>query len=238
MVNKLPIIDLIYPRRCPVCQNIVPYRENSLICDSCRCKLPYISGNCCMKCGKPVELEDQEYCYDCQHLQKHFVKGYPLFEYSNEVRQGVLAMKYNNRREYAQFYSQEMLKSFGSEWKQIGFDAILPIPIHKHRRRIRGYNQAELLAYPIGDALDVSVYKKLLLRCSDTRPQKELNDEERLKNIKNAFLFRQNDVELKKVLLVDDIYTTGATIEACTGVLLQGGVEEVYYTSVCIGEGY
>lgn len=233
---KMPILDLIYPRRCPVCQDIVP--EQKLICPECQKKLPYVRQPRCMKCGKSVDTMEQEYCGDCQRIKKHYKRGYPVFVYAAPVKQGVMAMKYQNRREYAGFYSQEMLRLFGAEWRELRLDGIIPIPIHSHRLRRRGYNQAELLAKPVSCQLQVPLYNKLLVRSIDTLPQKELDDKERMKNLKKAFLFRENAVELKKVLLVDDIYTTGSTIEACTEVLMQGGVEQVYYTSVCIGRGY
>lgn len=191
-----------------------------------------------MKCGKSVDTMEQEYCEDCQRIEKHYRKGYPLFVYMDPVKQGLTAMKYHNRREYAEFYSQEMLRLFASEWMELKLDGIIPIPIHRHKLRSRGYNQAELLAKPISCKLQVPLYKKLLVRSVDTLPQKELNDKERMKNLKRAFFFRKNAVKLEKVLLVDDIYTTGSTIEACTEVLVQGGVKQVYYTSVCIGRGY
>ena len=90
----------------------------------------------------------------------------------------------------------------------------------------------------LGRRLEVPVYSGLLVRVADTIPQKELNDRERLENLKRAFHLSKNKVKLKRLLLVDDIYTTGATIEACTQVLLQAGIEEVFYTSVCIGKGF
>lgn len=229
-------MDLIYPRRCPVCQNIVP--GQNLICPECQKKLPYVTEPRCMKCGKPVDTMEQEYCEDCQRIEKHYRKGYPLFMYMTPVKQGVLAMKYHNRREYAQFYSREMLRSFGSEWMELKLDGIIPVPLHRHKLRSRGYNQAELLAKPISCELQVPLYKKILLRKVDTLPQKELDNKERMKNLKKAFLFRENEVKLEKVLLIDDIYTTGSTIEACAEVLMHGGVRQVYYTSVCIGCGY
>lgn len=191
-----------------------------------------------MRCGKPVETEEQEYCYDCLMEEKHFVRGYPLFLYQAPVQQGITAMKYHNRREYAEFYVQELLKKYGNEWERLSFSGILPVPVHKHKRRIRGYNQAELLAGPIAEQLHIPMYSNLLIRTMDTQPQKELDDKERKKNLKRAFQVRQNEVKLNKVLLVDDIYTSGATIEACTLALLDSGVKEVYYTSVCIGRGY
>lgn len=145
------------------------------------------------------------------------------------------AFKYHNRREYAQFYGEIIVERHGRELTELKLDGIVPVPIHRHKKRKRGYNQAELIARELGIRIHVPCYPDCLIRTADTTPQKELNDVQRLENLKNAFLFRENHVELKKVLLVDDIYTTGATIEACTLALLAGGVAEVYYTSVCIG---
>lgn len=190
-----------------------------------------------MKCGKELEHEEQEYCSDCIHIQKHYTRGYPLYRYEDPVKEGVLAFKYKNRREYAQFYAEELEKQYGSEFLRLNLDGVLPVPIHPHKLRTRGYNQAGVLAKELGRRLDIPYYEKQLVRTVDTRPQKELNDKERLQNLKKAFFFRENDVKLNKVLLVDDIYTTGATIEACTQSLHSGGVQEVYYTSICIGRG-
>ena len=222
-MRETPLLDLIYPRRCPMCQEIVPAGidgwngNNLLICSDCRERLPYLQPPYCLKCGKEVEQEDREYCYDCSRQLRHYRKGYPVLHYRGECRKGMEAFKYHNRREYAQFYGEIIAERHGPELTELKLDGIVPVPIHRHKKRKRGYNQAELI------------------RTADTTPQKELNDVQRLENLKNAFLFHENHVELKKVLLVDDIYTTGATIEACTLALLAGGVAEVYYTSVCIG---
>ena len=114
----------------------------------------------------------------------------------------------------------------------------MPVPVHPHKRKVRGYNQAQLLAEELSKKIGVPVYKDYLVRIVDTSPQKELNDKARLGNLKNAFKLNENAIKLKKVLLVDDIYTSGATIEACTKVLLSAGTKEVFYTSVAIGKGY
>lgn len=234
-----PIMDLIFPRRCPVCQDIaVPGTHAGLICPGCREKLPYVKGPCCMKCGKELECEEQEYCEDCMRIPKHYVKGYPVFNYTEPIQKGIMAFKYHNRREYAEFYGEEMWGRFGQDFRQMGLDGILPVPLHWRKQRRRGYNQAELLARQLSRRLQVPVYSKLLIRCVYTIPQKELNDRERLNNLKRAFLFRKNDVKLNRILLVDDIYTTGATIEACTEVLQQAGIEQIYYTSICIGKSF
>ena len=238
-MRETPLLDLIYPRRCPMCQEIVSTDAGNagslLICPGCRKQLPYLQAPYCLKCGKEVEQEEQEYCYDCRRLPKHYRKGYPVLHYRGECRKGMEAFKYHNRREYAQFYGEIIAERHGSELIGLNLDGIVPVPVHRNKKRKRGYNQAELIARELSVRIHVPSYPNCLLRTADTTPQKELNDGQRFENLKNAFLFRQNHVKLKKVLLVDDIYTTGATIEACTLALLAGGAAEVYYTSVCIG---
>lgn len=233
------MLDLLYPRRCPVCQDIVVSKTpGALICLPCRDRLPYVQEPRCLKCGKEIAKEEEEYCRDCRMHPKHYIRGFPLFTYTDPVRNGIQAFKYHNRREYARFYGETLLKEFGPEFQALKLDGILPVPLHRRRFRQRGYNQAELLAVELGHGLDVPVYSELLVRIVDTIPQKELNDRERVENLKKAFHFQKNKVKLNRLLLVDDIYTTGATIEACTQVLLQAGVEQVFYTSVCIGRGF
>ena len=112
------------------------------------------------------------------------------------------------------------------------------IPLHKSRRRKRGFNQAELIAKGLGRELGIPVSSNSLLRTRKTSPQKELNDQERKNNLKNAFQVVDPDVKFKKVLLIDDIYTTGSTIDAAAAVLLEGGAEKVYFLSISIGRGY
>ena len=111
------------------------------------------------------------------------------------------------------------------------------MPIHKNRLRQRGYNQAYLIAKYVGYKLGIPIVKDALVRTTDTTPQKELNDEERKNNLKNAFQTTENIVKYKRILLVDDIYTTGSTADAVTECLYKAGATDVYFMSICIGKG-
>ena len=117
-------------------------------------------------------------------------------------------------------------------------DALIPVPLHKSRMRKRGFNQAALVAERMGERLGIPVEEKLLIRVKKTSPQKELNDSARRENLKNAFQLCGNDVKLKRVVLIDDIYTTGSTLDAAAAALLAAGVEKVYFLSICIGRGF
>lgn len=237
MININILLDLIYPKRCPLCGQVQPYQGQS-VCADCFKKLKRVERPHCMKCGKTLDGEEAEYCGDCMAVPKSFVRGFPVFFYEEPLKAALYDFKYKNQREYAAFFAQCIAMYCGEELRALRADGLVPVPVHPHRRKKRGYNQAELLAVQLSKRLGIPVYKDYLVRCVDTNPQKELNDKARVKNLKKAFQLGRNTLELKRVLLVDDIYTSGATIETCTRVLLEAGVREVYYTSVAIGKGY
>lgn len=161
-----------------------------------------------------------------------------MFWYTGGVRTSLYDFKYNNQRMYADFYCDSICKQYGDALRGLALSGIVPVPVYPRKKRIRGYNQAELLARGLERRLHIKSYPDCIKRVVDTSPQKELNDKARMKNLKNAFKIGENTLKLSKVLLVDDIYTSGATIEACTRELLEHGAEEVYYTSVAIGRGF
>ncbi len=236
------ILDIIYPVRCPICKKVVSSKEIR-ICEDCRKKLPYIQEPRCKKCSKPIMIEEKEYCKDCEHKKYHFIKGYSLWIYDEVMRQSLADFKYHNKKENARFYSSEILLQFEKQMERMSVDAIVPVPIHKSKYRERSYNQAEILAKEIGRKMEIPVISDLLIRTKKTLPQKQLSDKERLKNLEEAFAINPLHYEvhsdrLKKILLVDDIYTTGSTIEACTKVLIQHGFHEVFFVTVCIGKGF
>lgn len=229
------LVDLVYPRRCAVCDSLLPYRATG-ICQA-HDKLPYVKEPCCMRCGKEVEEDDTEYCADCANHARSFVRAYPVFNYVEPVKSGVLAMKYHGRREYADYYGTELAGKLRPELSRMRLSGIVPVPVHKHKLKTRGYNQAALLADVVGKCLGIPVYKDLLRRVEDTMPQKELSPEQRANNIRRALTMDDLPPDIKNILLIDDIYTTGATAEACVQTLLAAGVKEVYVGVICIGKG-
>ena len=236
------LVDILYPRRCPVCSEIVIPR-GALACEDCRSKLILIEEPKCKKCGKPMEVEEIEFCYDCERKNHHYSKGFALWLYNKELKKSLIEFKYHNRKEYGVFYVEELIKKYRDEIIEIAPDILVPVPIHRHKQNQRGYNQADILAKEIGKRLNIAVLSNLLKRDKYTLPQKQLNDKERLKNLEKAFSFCEDEElkwnkEIRRVLLVDDIYTTGSTIEACTNILLKNGIKEVYFVSIGIGKGF
>jgi ComF family protein len=149
----------------------------------------------------------------------------------------IFRFKYLGRQEYAIFYGRELQQSYGAWLQGIRPDALVPVPIHPSRRRERGYNQAELIAKALSAQSGIPVDLRLISRTKKTLPQKNLTREERQNNLKRAFKINRNDVKLNVIVIIDDIYTTGSTIDAMAEVLLQAGVGKIYCMTLAAGRG-
>lgn len=233
----MKLLDLLYPPSCPLCGDVLKEGMHGF-CDACRGKVDRVKTPVCEICGKEIAKARYVLCEDCARRPKHFVKGFPAFNYVPPMNEGIYRFKYHFERCHASVFAGEIVKTHGKEILSISPEVLIPVPIHKKKLRKRGYNQAEILAGELSRLLGIPVDASVLIRGKNTVPQKKLSPEERKNNLKTAFLSTQNRVNYRSVLLVDDIYTTGATIEACTERLLEAGVSEVYYTSICIGKGY
>lgn len=225
-------LQLLFPRRCPVCDDIVtPGGEE--ICPECLGRLKPLRAPWCMKCGKKLGGRE-EYCSDCRSREHEFVRGRGLYEYES-VALPIYRFKYGGRREYADFFGGQMAQWLGDFVKNAKPDALIPIPLHRKRMAQRGYNQAELLAAAAGRRLGLPVLTGYLVREKNTAPLKYENPKERQNNLKKAFNITQNDVKLKRVILVDDIYTTGSTVDEAARTLKMAGLREVYFITLASG---
>ena len=227
------ILNILYPERCPVCHDILKGKD--FVCPSCRQKLSYIKEPKCKKCGKEMEKEEQEYCRDCQRFSHSFDKGGAVFAYDQVMRKSISMFKYHNRREYARFYAAEMYEHCRHFLNTCNPDVILPVPIHRQKKRQRGFNQAELVAKKLGKMMKVPVDCKYLIRREKTVPQKELSRQKRKANLKQAFEVNKTNKIYERVLIVDDIYTTGATIDAISEILRENQVKIIFFLTICVG---
>ena len=230
-MNILKWLDYLYPPRCPVCEKI----SAGGICPECRKKIQFIQKDYCMKCGKLLDHAQDEYCRDCRRRRHVFVRNRALLSYRGPVKLSLYQMKYGNRREYAVTYGQEMAKMFGPWIYHTGITRIVPIPLHASRKRKRGYNQAEWIARAMVKELKLPVDTRLLYRIRRTKPQKKLDDRQRKQNLKNAFEVRKKIDSRERILLVDDIYTTGSTVDAAAGCLQNALGCQVYVAVIAIG---
>lgn len=229
-------VSFVFPRRCPVCDGVI--QIGSYICEDCKKKVKHVAEPVCKKCGKPLDDSRQEYCRDCTTRRHFFKQGKAVFVYQKEMKLSMYRFKYSNKREYAAYYAKEAAALYEGWIRRCGIEALVPIPMYRWKKRLRGYNQAETFAGRLGKELDIPAEYRMVKRIRNTTPQKELNDRQRKDNLKGAFQLTGNIVKYSKILLVDDIYTTGSTMDAVAELFLQAGVAEVYFICICIGQGY
>lgn len=230
------IDNLIFPLACPFCGELLE-KSKGYVCIPCRISAPYITEPSCLKCGCEIQDESAELCEDCRRIPQNYVKGFPLMSYEGACKNALLDFKYRNMRCNGEYFAKEIYRKYGTIINSLDIDVLVPVPVHKSRKLERGYNQAEVLAKELGRLFDIPVDSNLIKRDKKTVALKSLNDQGREETLKNAFISNQKQVKYKSAMIVDDIYTTGATIRVCSDVLKNYGVLNVYYTSVGIGRG-
>ena len=213
------LLDLVFPPRCVTCG-----KEGSFLCESCLATAPAMVEPYCHRCARPLHVAGL--CETCRQEPNSLDGILSAFAMGESVSQGVYALKYRNLRALAPVMGDLMaayLQRVGLE-----VDVLAPVPLHPRRLRQRGYNQAELLARAVGRSLDVSVIPSALVRVRHGQPQiRALSREERKANVADAFR-SQTLFDGQRVLLVDDVCTTGATLEACASAVRQAGAAEVW----------
>ena len=196
-----------------------------------------------MKCGKPIQSAEQEYCHDCSRFEYAFEQGRSVWLHQQPVSGAIYQYKFYNKRCYADIFAREIVREYGFWIIEKNIDAIIPVPLFWMKKRKRGFNQAELLAEKIAKEIkkkfpeEVPVLKKVLFRIRNTKPQKTLDNLGRQQNLQKVFCVSEKWKPVRTVLLVDDIYTTGATIHKLSEILKKAGVEKVYFITISIGQG-
>lgn len=229
------LLDLIFPRRCPVCHEaaLPPYH----ICPACRARLPFIETKRCEKCGKPVPGTDR-LCDDCRTRPHAFDRGLGLLVYDETMREAMSYLKYKGRKEYGEALGELLAEYTGDLAALWQPDVIVPIPLHPKKMNTRTYNQAAEIARPLSRAFGIPLAETMLRRKNETAAMKNLDVSDRLRNLEGAFGPGEGFVPARCALLVDDIYTTGATMDAAAMALREGGIREICFLTVCIGGGF
>lgn len=228
------IVKVLFPDKCPICGQILS--GDRKICNDCEKEVKIIEEPKCVKCGKPLWEDEKLFCEDCKGRQRQFDKCIAVFEYSGNIRKSIHQFKYENARVYADYYGDVAIKLYGDLLKQWKIDVIVPVPIYKKKQIRRGYNQAHVFGEVVSKYSGIPQDEKLLIRIKETVPQKELANTMRYLNLKDAFAIDRDRLKgIKNVLLIDDIFTTGSTLDACSYILKKAGVERVY--GLCIGSG-
>ena len=167
------ILDLLFPRRCPVCGQIIMPKGN-LICPGCIRKLSWVREPVCKCCGKEIISETAEYCSDCAIHPRSFSNGMALLNYNEISAPSLAKIKYHNHREYLDFYAEAAYRKYAARIARLSPDLIIPVPVHKSRMKKRGFNQAEEFGKRLSHYLEIPMNSSLLIRSKKTVPQKDL----------------------------------------------------------------
>ena len=231
-------LGLVYPQTCHFCRKVC----EEPICKECREKVVYIREPRCKKCGKPVRYKEQEFCLDCSKKNFHYEEGRSLWIHKGAVPWSIYQFKYHNKRIYGEFYARELYRLYGKQIREWNIDVIVPVPLHPKRKRMRGYNQAEILAKELGKLAGLPVECRWIVRKKDTNPQKKLDNRERRKNMMDAFTVNRDASlrmgQYKHVLIIDDIYTTGSTIDTIAKQLLEKCNKKSWFFTISIGQDF
>ncbi len=230
--------DLLYPEgvACYLCGKKLRASHNYGICKACWDNFVFIGKNNCKKCGK--YLPAPGLCKDCQNFVHSFYRAHSLCVYDDKVREWVYSFKYAGRAYLARPFGRMMAKRIKELGLSEGIDGILPVPVHRKKLKQRGYNQSELLARVIKNELNLKKVPYALQRKRDTPPLSGLTRLQRLKTLEGAFemVKRVYRPDIKNVLLIDDIYTTGSTVNQCADILKKGaGAAKVYVFTLASG---
>ena len=228
--------DILFPGNCPICEK-EPYKDGlGYMCRDCEDLLPWISKNGCKYCGIPMSGFDFNglICAACRDDKPHFLKGKCMFLLDQNGKKVIHEIKYHSVKDVLKDLPR-WLDRCGNYREFIEDSILVPVPLHKKRLKKRGFNQSTWIAGALlkemGGRVDVS---DALTRVRDTPTQTKFDRRERQKNVKNAFaLSKKNSLNIKdKIVLIDDVYTTGATLNECTKALNSKGFQNVYVATL------
>lgn len=224
------LLDMVYPPFCLGCQKRLCSLHKIPVCENCRQNISVINSPLCHKCGAPLKTSNlqKEGCHFCLGKIFYFDRALSVCAYEGIIKTCIHLFKYQNRQKFALFFVQLMQEFIFSHSNIEEFDLIVAVPLHRHKLLERGFNQSEVLAKYLAKNLGLKLSVNNLRRIKMTKSQVELSKEERIKNVAGVFAVK-NPLEFKRkaILLIDDIYTTGATLNECARVLKQSGATKV-----------
>jgi competence protein ComFC len=231
-------LGLIYPEICQLCGGARATPAEGYVCDGCRAKVRVIKAPFCERCGRPYEgdITNEFECANCREMEWHFESARSAVVARDPVLEAIHRYKYQRAFWFEPFLADLLIQAAGPALAGKKRDMIVPVPLHPTKQRAREFNQAERLADRLGAATRIPVNKRLLRRVVLTRTQALLKRPERLANVRNAFAMRDGQrLNGERLVLVDDVFTTGATTGACAQVLVAAGAGEVCVWTVARG---
>jgi ComF family protein len=218
------VADWVFPPVCAGC-GAVNYR----FCPLCLNNVKLLHDTFCLSCGGPTQTS-KKLCPKCLELHIYCTDIYSWAEYEGSLRKAIHNLKYKQDIGLGDFFAPYLISII--EKKRCLIDLVIPVPISKTRLKTRGFNQSTLLSTPIARYFSLEHSRNSLIRVKETESQTHLSAEDRLINMEDAFYGNPAKLKGRKVLLVDDIVTTGATMNSCAKAMLEAGAEQIYGISI------
>lgn len=230
-LKKLGLIalNIIVPQTCLYCKKDQRYDYKFPLCENCLKELEPIKFPYCQKCG--IELKSGgALCYNCKKdkVKRYFSFSRSVFKFNPVLREAIHTFKYSGYKNIGRWLGSLMAEKF-IEYKELeGFDFLIPVPISLRKKRERGFNQSEILAFEISKKTGLSVLSDVVVKIKDTKSQVGLSQNERENNLEGSFSCINHDkIKGKKIIIVDDVATTLSTLNEVSKVLKKSGVKEI-----------
>lgn len=234
------LLDLVYPSNlyCISCDKIIDTSRPYSLCNDCMDSIKWITERSCTKCGKALsKVNPKSICYSCSEHSHIYRKGYSCAEYGMHERSILYKLKYHHDTAVAPKLGEAIYDMLTAR-QAPSYDVIIPVPSHQAKKLERGYNQAELIASEVAIRLNTKLLSDVIVRTSETKALRSKTPDERKRELQGAFaLSERYKGELcgLDVLIIDDIYTTGATIDAVSKVAFEGKARFVDFASFASG---
>lgn len=220
------LVDVVYPLNCLICRAKLNASQYSPLCSDCFSSIKKINPPFCIKCGKPLEiaLTPSNKCLNCRKQEYNFDRAWSSTKYDGVMRECIHKLKYNRKFSLGNMFSRILIE-FVNKYMEINkFDFIIPVPLHRTKLREREFNQAQMLAEPLSSNFNKRLLSKNIYRIRYTLSQSELSLQERRENIRGAFGISNPElIKGKDILIIDDVFTTGATVNECASLLKRNG---------------
>lgn len=223
------MFNIISPPRCMACNCLMNVTSTALFCYDCSKTYKLNNGNTCRVCGKPVGEFADLVCASCKSTRIYYESNVSRYLYRGCIKDAIQNMKFKRRKWIAFEFAKALCETASVHFEGIDFDAVIPVPMTKLDEKTRGFNQSKVFAEIISEHLGVTYDDTVLYKKVGAKTQSGLGRKERLANVKNSYIILEPDrIVDKVVLLVDDVFTTGATMNECARVLKKAGAVAVF----------
>jgi ComF family protein len=231
-------LSFVFPEACQLCNQQRATPAEGFVCEHCRARVRFIEPPFCERCGLPHEgaITTQFECANCRDLSPHYSFARSSVVARDQVLDVIHRYKYHRAFWFEPFLAELLARRAVPHLARERWDLILPVPLHRTKLREREFNQAERLARRLSRASGIPLDSDALKRVVATRTQTLLSREERLVNVRQAFsVAKGRALARQRIVLVDDVFTTGATTSACARILREAGASEVCVWTVARG---